>query len=92
MDRRGRHLARLEPGRTTGKQATPEEKEQWERNVRIHHGLRNVADDIARSFNNLHHWDTEAPVQMGNGIDAVLDAFLEEVLVRLQPNPPSNTA
>lgn len=92
MDRRGRHLARLEPGRTSSKQATPEEKEQWDRNVRIHRGLENVADDIARSFVNLHHWDTEAPVQMGGGVDAILDAFLEEVLVRLQPNPPSDKA
>lgn len=91
MDRRGRHLARLEPGRTPSKQATQGEKEQWERNVRIHHGLQSVADDIARSFTDLQHWDTEAPVQMGGGVDAVLDAFLEEVLVRLQPNPASNT-
>jgi serine/threonine-protein kinase 24/25/MST4 len=48
--------------------------------------MEQMADEIAQSFANLHCWDAEAPVQMGGGVDAVLDAFLEEVLVRLQPN------
>lgn len=92
MDRRGRHLARLEPGHSSGRQATPEEERQWERNVRIHRSMEHVADELARSFTELHRWDVESPVQMGGGVDAVLDVFLEEVLVRLQPNPPSKTA
>jgi serine/threonine-protein kinase 24/25/MST4 len=54
--------------------------------------MEQVAEDIARSFSNLHRWDMEGPVDMGGGVDAVLDAFLEEVLVRLQPapSPPSS--
>lgn len=92
MKRRGRQLARLDPGQTPNRPATAEEKNQWEQRVRIHRGMEQIADDIARSLTNLHHWDMEAPVQMGGGVDAVLDAFLEEVLVRLQPNPPSSTA
>jgi serine/threonine-protein kinase 24/25/MST4 len=87
MNRRGRQLARLEPGRNqSDREPTPEEEKDWERSVQIHRGMEQMADEIAQSFANLHCWDAEAPVQMGGGVDAVLDAFLEEVLVRLQPN------
>ncbi|KAJ5497055.1 hypothetical protein N7463_009042 [Penicillium fimorum] len=86
MDRRRNHLVRLEPGRNPNDPpATPEQEKDFDRSVRIHHGLEKVAEDIARAFNSLHHWDMERPVDMGGGVDAVLDAFLEEVLVRLQP-------
>lgn len=91
MNRRARHLARLDPARSQTK-ATPEEEKQWDRNVKIHRGMEHVTDEIAQSLANLHRWDMEAPVQMGGGVDAVLDAFLEEVLVRLQPSAPSNSA
>ncbi|KAJ5812692.1 hypothetical protein N7447_009715 [Penicillium robsamsonii] len=87
MDRRRNHLVRLEPGRNPNDPpATPEQEKDFDRSVRIHHGLEKVAEDIARAFNSLHHWDMESPVEMGGGVDAVLDAFLEEVLVRLQPS------
>ncbi|KAJ6184299.1 hypothetical protein N7519_005600 [Penicillium mononematosum] len=87
MDRRRNHLVRLEPGRNPNDPPpTPEQEKDFDRSVRIHHGLEKVAEDIARAFNSLHHWDMERPVDMGGGVDAVLDAFLEEVLVRLQPS------
>lgn len=96
MNRRSRSLARHDPGRnpaSSGKPTTEDEKKQWERSVRVHRGMEQVADEIARSFSNLHRWDSEDPVDMGGGVDAVLDAFLEEVLVRLQPaSPPSHSA
>ncbi|OQE94157.1 hypothetical protein PENNAL_c0004G00369 [Penicillium nalgiovense] len=87
MDRRRNHLVRLEPGRNPNDPPpTLEQEKDFDRSVRIHHGLEKVAEDIARAFNSLHHWDMERPVDMGGGVDAVLDAFLEEVLVRLQPS------
>jgi serine/threonine-protein kinase 24/25/MST4 len=92
MNRRGRNLARLDPARNPAKQATPEEEKQWDRNVKIHRGMEHLTEELTRSFANLHRWDMESPVQMGGGVDAVLDAFLEEVLVRLQPSAPSNSA
>ncbi|KAJ5612881.1 hypothetical protein N7510_006075 [Penicillium lagena] len=96
MNRRSRNLARLDPGRNAangGKPTTEDEKKQWERSVHVHRSMEQVADEIARSFSNLHRWDCEAPVDMGGGVDAVLDAFLEEVLVRLQPaSSPSHSA
>ncbi|KGO67650.1 hypothetical protein PITC_064130 [Penicillium italicum] len=87
MDRRRNHLIRLEPSRNPNDPPpTLEEEKDFNRSVRIHHGLEKVAEDIARAFNSLHHWDMERPVDMGGGVNAVLDAFLEEVLVRLQPH------
>lgn len=88
MNRRGRQLARNNPGRNqSDREPTPEEESDWERSVHIHRGMEQMADDIAQSFASLHLWDAEAPVEMGGGVDAVLDAFLEEILVRLQPKP-----
>ncbi|CAG8283383.1 unnamed protein product [Penicillium salamii] len=87
MDRRRRHLVRLEPGRNPAEPpATPEEEQLFDRSVRVHRGMEQVAEEIARSFSNLQRWDMEDSIDMGGGVDAVLDAFLEEVLVRLQPN------
>ncbi|KAJ5577908.1 uncharacterized protein N7459_006872 [Penicillium hispanicum] len=91
MNRRGRTLARLDPGRAAnGRQLTPEEEQQWERRVRVHRAMEQFSDEISRSFANLHRWDMEDPVQMSGGADAVLDVFLEEVLVRLQPSAPNS--
>ncbi|CDM30967.1 Tyrosine-protein kinase, catalytic domain [Penicillium roqueforti FM164] len=85
MDRRRNNLVRLEPGRNPNEPpATPEEEKDFDRSVRIHHGLEKVAEDIARAFNSLQHWDMERPVDMGGGVDTVLDVFLEEVLARMQ--------
>ncbi|KAJ5558749.1 Ste20-like serine/threonine protein kinase [Penicillium sp. DV-2018c] len=86
MDRRRDYLLRLEPGRNPNDPPTTLEAEkEFDRNVRIHRSLEKAAEDIARAFTNLHHWDQEGPVDMGGGVDALLDAFLEEVLVRLLP-------
>ncbi|KAF7718336.1 Uncharacterized protein PECH_001071 [Penicillium ucsense] len=86
MNRRGRQLARLEPGRNRGdRDVSSEQMQEWERGVQIHRGMEQMADSIAQSFANIHLWDMEAPVSMGGGVDAVLDVFLEEILVRLQP-------
>ncbi|KAJ5683056.1 hypothetical protein N7462_006221 [Penicillium macrosclerotiorum] len=84
MNRRGRHLARLEPGRhPNGRQPTHEEAKEWEREVHIHRRMEQLSGELTKSFATLHRWDTEAPVQMSGGVNSVLDAFLEEVLVRL---------
>ncbi|KAJ5120385.1 Ste20-like serine/threonine protein kinase [Penicillium bovifimosum] len=86
MDRRRNYLVSLEPGRNPNDPPpTVEADREFDRNVRIHRSLEKAAEDIARAFTNFHQWDQEGPVDMGGGVDAVLDAFLEEVLVRLLP-------
>lgn len=90
MNRRARHLSRLEPGRHGGN-TSPGDIRRWEHGIRIHRSMENVADELARSFTALHRLDMEDPITMTGGIDAVLDVFLEEVLVRMAPKRPSSS-
>lgn len=39
----------------------------------------------AQIFRDVERWDEEAPVGMGGEINAFLEGFLEEVLVRVEP-------
>ncbi|KAJ5663959.1 hypothetical protein N7507_004690 [Penicillium longicatenatum] len=92
MNRRGRNLSRLDPARNPNNRPSFEEEQQWEQSVRVHRNMDHIVDDISRAFTNLHRWDMEDQVQMGGGVDVTLDAFLEEVLVRLQPaSAPDST-
>ncbi|KAJ5082132.1 hypothetical protein N7532_011175 [Penicillium argentinense] len=89
MNRRGRHLARHDPVRNYGqgeREVTPEEHEAWDRRVQVHAEMEGITNDIASLMTRLHQWDMTDPVPMGGGVDAVLDVFLEEVLVRIGPN------
>ncbi|KAJ6109559.1 hypothetical protein N7486_001794 [Penicillium sp. IBT 16267x] len=92
MNRRGRNLTRLDPARNSNNVPTAEEEQQWERSVRVHRHMDHIVDDISKAFTNLHRWDMEDQVQMGGGVDVMLDAFLEEVLVRLQPSSAPDSA
>ncbi|KAK5806938.1 hypothetical protein VI817_001196 [Penicillium citrinum] len=92
MNRRGRHLARHDPARNYGQgQRDPsfEESKDWERRVQIHNEMEGFANEISSLMTRLHQWDMSDPVPMGGGVDAVLDVFLEEILVRVQPARPS---
>lgn len=88
MNRRGRHLARHDPARNYGQgQRDPsrEEDQGWERRVQIHTEMEGLTNEISGLLTRLHQLDMTDPVPMGGGVDAVLDIFLEEVLVRVQP-------
>ncbi|CAI7604216.1 unnamed protein product [Penicillium manginii] len=88
MNRRGRHLARHDPARNYGqgqRDPTREEDQDWERRVQIHTEMEGLANDISGLMTRLHQLDMTDPVPMGGGVDAVLDVFLEEILVRVQP-------
>lgn len=82
MDRRRRQLALLDAG---NRKRTVRQEEAWRCLVQVHQGMERLVNDLTQSFANLESWDTQAAVPMGNGVHAFLDAFLEEVLVRLQP-------
>lgn len=82
MDRRRRQLALLD---VDNRMRTARQEEAWQCLVQVHRGMERLVDDLTQSFANLESWDTQAAVPMGSGVYAFLDAFLEEVLVRLQP-------
>lgn len=88
MNRRGRHLSRHDPARNYGqgqRSPTDEENQDWDRRVQIHNEMEGMTNDISSLLTRLHQLDMLDPVSMGGGVDAVLDVFLEEVLVRVQP-------
>lgn len=49
-----------------------------------HEKLKRLAIKAAGVFNEIEKWDNEAPVGMGGGVNAFLEGFLEEVLVRVE--------
>jgi serine/threonine-protein kinase 24/25/MST4 len=47
--------------------------------------MEGLTNEISGLMTRLHQLDMTDPVPMGGGVDAVLDVFLEEILVRVQP-------
>jgi len=39
---------------------------------------------VSRLFREIDHWDSVAPVGMGDGVEGMLEGFLEEVLCRVE--------
>ncbi len=51
--------------------------------VRKHEKIKRLVFKVAGVFAEIEKWDNEAPVEMGGGVGAFLEGFLEEVLVRV---------
>ena len=49
-----------------------------------HEKLKRLVVKVAGVFAEIERWDNEAPIEMGGGVGAFLEAFLEEVLVRVE--------
>ncbi|KAL8646129.1 MAG: hypothetical protein Q9210_006307 [Variospora velana] len=50
-----------------------------------HDKLKRLVIKAAGVFSEMEKWDKEAPVGMGGEVNAFLEGFLEEVLVRVEP-------
>lgn len=50
-----------------------------------HDKLKRLVIKAAGVFSEIEKWDNEAPVGMGGDVNAFLEGFLEEVLVRVEP-------
>jgi serine/threonine-protein kinase 24/25/MST4 len=51
----------------------------------VHEKLKRLVFKAAGVFAEIEKWDCEAPVGMGGDVSAFLEGFLEEVLVRVEP-------
>lgn len=49
-----------------------------------HEQIRKCTSKISRLFRELDHWDGVAPTGMGDGVEGLLEGFLEEVLCRVE--------
>ena len=49
-----------------------------------HEQIRKCVSKVSRLFKEIDHWDGVAPVGMGDGVEGLLEGFLEEVLCRVE--------
>jgi serine/threonine-protein kinase 24/25/MST4 len=49
-----------------------------------HEQIRKCMGKVSRLFKEIDHWDGVAPVSMGDGVEGILEGFLEEVLCRVE--------
>lgn len=55
-----------------------------------HEKLKRLVVKAVGVFAEIEKWDNEAPVGMGSDVGAFLEGFLEEVLVRVEPEDENN--
>ena len=67
--------------RSTAAHATAERDMLLKRQA--HEQIRKAMAKMSRLFKEMDHWDTVAPVGMGDGVDGFLEGILEEVLSRI---------
>ncbi|OJD15623.1 STE/STE20/YSK protein kinase [Emergomyces pasteurianus Ep9510] len=60
--------------------------ELLQRRQYAHEKLKRLVFKVAGIFKDIEKWDDEAPVGMGGDVNAFLEGFLEEVLVRVEPD------
>jgi serine/threonine-protein kinase 24/25/MST4 len=56
-----------------------------QRRQNAHEKLKKLVIKAAGVFNEIERWDSEAPVGMGGDVNTFLEGFLEEILVRVEP-------
>lgn len=58
----------------------------------VHEKLKRLVVKAAGVFAEIEKWDREAPVGMGGDVNAFLEGFLEEMLVRVEPEDEETMA
>lgn len=56
-----------------------------QRQMEAQESIKRLASKAARLFTDMDQWDSWAPVGMGEEVGTFLEGFLEEVLVRVEP-------
>lgn len=70
---------------TRGSQPSgPAAHELQQRRLHAHEKLKKLVIKAAGVFSEIERWDNEAPVGMGDEVNAFLEGYLEEVLVRVE--------
>jgi len=66
------------------KPSGPAAQELQQRRLHAHEKLKKLVIKAAGVFSEIERWDNDAPVGMGGEVNAFLEGFLEEVLVRVE--------
>ena len=70
--------------RTTTDANDEDAKEINDRRQYAHDKLKRLVIEVAGIFEKIENWDNDSRVGMGGGVDAFLEGFLEEMLVRVE--------
>jgi serine/threonine-protein kinase 24/25/MST4 len=68
---------------TNGASGNKEEQEMLLKR-QTHEQIRKCVSKVSRLFKEIDHWDGVAPVGMGDGVEGLLEGFLEEILCRVE--------
>ena len=68
---------------TNGASGSKEEQEMLLKR-QTHEQIRKCVSKVSRLFKEIDHWDGVAPVGMGDGVEGLLEGFLEEILCRVE--------
>ena len=73
---------------TTSSSSSSHRSQQAENDIQLkrqtHDQIRKCFGKIGKLFREIDEWDAAAPVGMGEGVEGVLEGFLEEVLCRVE--------
>lgn len=73
-----------QPGRNPVTDGSVPSTEELLLKRQTHDQIRKCMGKVAKLFSEMDHWDSVAPVGMGDGVAGLLEGFLEEVLCRVE--------
>lgn len=84
MHRRSYQLSLLQKKHNSTTSKSREAEAEILLKKQTHEQIRKCMAKVAKLFKEIDHWDGVANVGMGDGVEGVLEGFLEEVLCRVE--------
>ncbi|KAK4615665.1 Serine/threonine-protein kinase svkA [Fulvia fulva] len=84
LHRRNYQLSLLQKQQSRAGEENEMSAEDLQFKRQAHEQIRKCLGKVSRLFKEIDHWDNVAPVGMGDGVEGLLEGFLEEVLCRVE--------
>jgi serine/threonine-protein kinase 24/25/MST4 len=83
LHRRAYQLSQLQKSANTQSKSAPSPQDIMLKR-QAHEQIRRLVSKVGRLMKDIDHWDSVAPVGMGDGVEGFLEGVLEEVLCRVE--------
>lgn len=83
LHRRAYQLSLLQKSANTQSKVPPSPQDIMLKR-QAHEQIRRLVSKVGRLMKDIDHWDSVAPVGMGDGVEGFLEGVLEEVLCRVE--------
>jgi serine/threonine-protein kinase 24/25/MST4 len=83
LHRRAYQLSQLQKSANTQSKTAPSPQDIMLKR-QAHEQIRRLVSKVGRLMKDIDHWDSVAPVGMGDGVEGFLEGVLEEVLCRVE--------